>query len=34
LLDKYYKISFDTFKEALADLVSASEVEKIVAFVQ
>ena len=34
LLDKYYKISFDAFKEALAELVSASEVEKIVAFVQ
>jgi len=34
LLDKYYKISFETFKEALAELVSVSEVEKIVAFVQ
>ncbi len=34
LLDKYYKISFETFKEALAELVSTSEVEKIVAFVQ
>lgn len=34
LLDKYYKIWFDVFQKELAELVSAADVKKIVAFVQ
>lgn len=34
LLDKFYKISFDVFQKEVAELVSPSEVKKIVSFVQ
>lgn len=34
LLDKYYKIWFDAFKKELTDLVSSSDAEKILSFVQ
>lgn len=34
LLDKFYKMWFDVFQKELAELVSAADVKKIIAFVQ